>query len=48
VNILNSALGERPLILETPIDETRSDIENLEKVIALFDGSARARSAGGL
>ena len=37
-NILNSALGKRPLILETPIDETRSDTENLEKVVALFNG----------
>ena len=38
-NILNSALGERPLILETPIDETRNDTENLSKVLTLFNGS---------
>jgi len=38
-NILNSALGERPLILETPIDETRNDTENLNKVLTLFNGS---------
>jgi deoxyribonuclease-4 len=31
-NILHSRLGELPLILETPIDERRSDIENLKKV----------------
>jgi deoxyribonuclease-4 len=38
-NILNSALGERPLILETPINETRNDTENLNKVLTLFNGS---------
>jgi len=31
-NILKSRLAQRPLILETPIDERRSDIENLNKV----------------
>ena len=31
-NILKSRLGQLPLILETPIDERRSDIENLNKV----------------
>jgi deoxyribonuclease-4 len=31
-NILKSRLGQLPLILETPIDERRSDIENLSKV----------------
>ena len=31
-NILKSRLGERPLILETPLDERRSDLENLQKV----------------
>ncbi len=31
-NILNSKLGQLPLILETPVDERRSDIENLRKV----------------
>jgi deoxyribonuclease-4 len=31
-NILHSRLGQLPLILETPIDERRSDIENLKKV----------------
>jgi len=31
-NILKSDLGKRPLILETPIDRRRSDLENLEKV----------------
>jgi len=31
-NILKSGLAQRPLILETPIDERRSDIENLNKV----------------
>jgi deoxyribonuclease-4 len=31
-NILISKLGQLPLILETPIDERRSDIENLRKV----------------
>lgn len=31
-NILKSELGKRPLILETPVDSRRSDLENLEKV----------------
>ncbi len=31
-NILHSSLGQFPLILETPIDERRSDIGNLQKV----------------
>ena len=31
-NILHSRLGQLPLILETPIDERRNDVENLRKV----------------
>lgn len=31
-NILKSRLGQLPLILETPIDKRRSDVENLRKV----------------
>jgi len=31
-NILQSVLGQLPLILETPVDERRSDMGNLEKV----------------
>lgn len=31
-NILKSELGSLPLILETPIDDRRSDLENLDKV----------------
>ena len=31
-NILRSELKTRPLILETPIDSRRSDVENLQKV----------------
>jgi deoxyribonuclease-4 len=31
-NILRSRLGQLPLILETPIDERRSDVENLKRV----------------
>ncbi|MFQ6094787.1 MAG: deoxyribonuclease IV [Candidatus Bathyarchaeia archaeon] len=31
-NILRSRFGQLPLILETPIDKRRSDVENLEKV----------------
>lgn len=31
-NILRSSFGQRPLILETPIDERRSDVENLRVV----------------
>ncbi|KYH42614.1 MAG: putative endonuclease IV [Candidatus Bathyarchaeota archaeon B26-1] len=31
-NILKSRLGQLPLILETPIDKRRSDVENLQKV----------------
>jgi len=34
-NILASPLGGLPLILETPIDERRNDIDNLQKVRAL-------------
>ncbi|MFB0502282.1 MAG: deoxyribonuclease IV [Candidatus Bathyarchaeia archaeon] len=37
-NILGSKFGKLPLILETPIDERRSDIENLEKVMELAGG----------
>jgi deoxyribonuclease-4 len=32
MNILKSKLGQLPLILETPIDERRSDVENLRRV----------------
>ncbi len=31
-NILHSRLGQLPMILETPIDKRRSDVENLRKV----------------
>ena len=31
-NVLKSKFGQLPLILETPIDKRRSDIENLQKV----------------
>lgn len=34
-NILKSKLGQLPLILETPVDKRRSDVENLRKVEAL-------------
>jgi len=34
-NILKSDLGQLPLILETPVDERRDDVENLRKVIEL-------------
>lgn len=34
-NILKSKLGQLPLILETPVDQRRNDIENLRKVIEL-------------
>jgi deoxyribonuclease-4 len=34
-NILKSKLGQLPLILETPVDERRDDVENLRKVIEL-------------
>jgi endonuclease IV len=37
-NILQSRLGQLPLILETPIDRRRSDVENLEKVKELARG----------
>ena len=30
--ILNSQLAKRPIIMETPIDNRRSDVENMEKV----------------
>ncbi|RLG95792.1 endonuclease [Candidatus Bathyarchaeota archaeon] len=35
--ILKSRLGRLPLILETPIDERRSDVENLLKVLELAE-----------
>lgn len=38
-NILQSRLGQFPLILETPIDRRRSDTENLEKVRELAQPS---------
>jgi deoxyribonuclease-4 len=34
-NILRSKLGQLPLILETPLDERRNDVENLRKVLEL-------------
>lgn len=34
-NILKSKLGQLPLILETPVDKRRSDVENLRKVEVL-------------
>jgi deoxyribonuclease-4 len=34
-NILKSKLGQLPLILETPVDERRDDVENLRQVIEL-------------
>ena len=37
-NILHSRLGKLPLILETPIDERRDDLGNLEKVRELAFG----------
>lgn len=39
MNILQSRLGKLPLILETPIDERRNDIGNLEKVKELAIGT---------
>jgi deoxyribonuclease-4 len=36
-NILKSVLGKLPLILETPIDERRSDVENLKKARELAE-----------
>ena len=38
-NILQSRLGQLPLILETPIDQRRNDIGNMEKVRELALGS---------
>ena len=37
-NILASRLGELPLIMETPVDDRRSDVGNLEKVKELIVG----------
>jgi len=37
-NILGSRLGELPLIMETPIDDRRSDVGNLQKVKDLAVG----------
>jgi len=36
-NILKSGMGKLPLILETPIDERRSDVENLRKARELTE-----------
>ncbi|UCC33003.1 MAG: deoxyribonuclease IV [Candidatus Bathyarchaeota archaeon] len=36
-NILHSRLGQLPLILETPLDERRSDVENLRRVRELSE-----------
>jgi deoxyribonuclease-4 len=36
-NILKSSLGQLPLVLETPIDERRSDVENLRRVRELAE-----------
>jgi deoxyribonuclease-4 len=38
-NILQSRLGQLPLILETPVDKRRSDVGNLEKVRELVRAS---------
>lgn len=38
-NILQSRLGQLPLILETPIDQRRNDIGNMEKIRELALGS---------
>ncbi len=38
-NILHSRLGQLPLILETPVDTRRSDVENLRKVRELAQSS---------
>jgi len=35
-NILRSRFGDLPLILETPVDGRRSDLENLLKVRELY------------
>ena len=37
-NVLKSRLGELPLILETPKDSRRSDVDNLRKVRELAVG----------
>jgi endonuclease IV len=37
-SILHSRLGNLPLILETPRDARRDDVENLMKVRELADG----------
>ena len=34
-NILDSKLAEKPMIMETPIDDTRGDEENMSKVLEL-------------
>ena len=36
LNFLSSQFKEKPLILETPIDEFRSDKDNVEKAKALY------------
>lgn len=38
-NILNSRIGSKPIIMETPVDEVRKDIDNLRKVRELLDMS---------
>ena len=45
-NILQSRLGQLPLILETPIDERRNDTKNLEKVRELTPVHSSRNNAG--
>lgn len=45
-NILQSRLGRLPLILETPIDERRNDLENLQKVRELAPHHSSRNNAG--
>ena len=40
-NILASQLAKKPMIMETPIDERRSDTENMAKVKELAGLSRR-------
>ena len=47
-NILHSRLGQLPLILETPIDQRRSDVENLMKVRELAKSSEAYGAPAGI
>ncbi len=45
-NIIASQLAKRPMVMETPIDDRRRDVENLDKVYELAGISKQQASSG--